>query len=656
MKTFRGKLPRVAGALALVGSLAFGAPAAAQEDPASESRVSELGEEIQILSSSLDGDGVAELVIAIPPEMGDVDPEDSNFALVQGGRRRALRVSEVQDEVDVVLVVDTSGSMRGAPLAAAKDAAISFVDEMPEQARIAVIGFGADPSVASELTTDRGASTAAIRALNARGETALWDAMVEAGQLVERQGRSAPYVVLLSDGGDTASKAGIDEAVAALSSGDRNPGLYVVTLETAESDHSALNDAADRLGGQLLTTQSTETIQEFYVDIAGRLRSRYSIRFLPGQGEVAVLSVAVDDSIATARTSLAGLGITDAPVVIDESEPVASSLNDFVEPQLGTVLIDAPGLLGRSGGIWLGAASMFGALLVVFGFLTVPAMQVQSLGSVRNIDARGQANDINQRLSGAADRFIRRRDDSGALDLSLDAANLELRAGEFTVLLLVGMLAAGAVGSILFGWVGSIAAIVATALAAVAYVSIRIRRRRRAFADQLQNTINIIVGSLRAGRGLPQALEMVAQEASAPTSEEFRRVIVESRVGRDPIVSIEAVALRMDNPDLEWIAQAMAINRELGGDLIELLQNVAKMVRERSRIAMRVRALSAEGRLSGWVMLALPILMYMYMRVVNPAYVSLLHTTSAGLIVSVGAAVAMVLGGIWIRNLVNIKF
>jgi tight adherence protein B len=463
-------------------------------------------------------------------------------------------------------------------------------------------------------------------------------------------------VILLSDGGDTASEAGLDEAVEALSSGDRNPGLYVVTLETAESDHSALNDAADRLGGQLLTTQSTETIQQFYLDIAGRLRSRYSVRFLPGQGEVALLSVAVDDSIATARTSLAALGITDAPIESEDAEPVASSLNDFVEPQLGAVLIDAPGLLGRSGAIWLGAASMFGALLVVFGFLTVPAMQVQSLGAVRSVDARGHASDLNQRLSGAADRFIRRRDQSGSLDRSLDAANLELRAGEFTVLLLVSMLAAGAVGSILFGWVGSIAAIFVTASVAVAYVSIRIRRRRRAFAEQLQGTINIIVGSLRAGRGLPQALEMVAQEASAPSSEEFRRVIVESRVGRDPIASLEAVADRMDNQDLEWIAQAIAINRELGGDLIELLQNVAAMVRERSRIAMKVRALSAEGRMSGWVMLALPILMYLYMRTVNPQYVGLLHTTSPGLIVSGGAIVAMILGGIWIRNLVNIKF
>ena len=165
-----------------------------------------------------------------------------------------------------------------------------------------------------------------------------------------------------------------------------------------------------------------------------------------------------------------------------------------------------------------------------------------------------------------------------------------------------------------------------------------------------------MVGSLRAGRGLPQALEMVAEEASAPTSEEFRRVIVETRVGRDPIVALEAVAVRMDNQDLQWIAQAIAINRELGGDLIELLQNVAGMVRERSRIALKVRALSAEGRMSGWVMVSLPILMYGYMRAVNPDYISLLHTTTPGLIVSAGAIAAMILGAIWIRNLVNIKF
>ncbi len=643
---------RLVAVVVLTVLVGFAAPVAAQDEG---TVISDLDQQIQILSSSVDDDGVAELIVAIPPSMGEVSPEAGNFALLQGGQRRALRIEEVRDEVDVVLVIDTSGSMRGAPLAAAKSAANGFVRQMPEEARIAVVGFGAEPSLKSELTTDRATSEESIQSLTAGGETALWDAMSVAGELVAKEGRSASYVVLLSDGGDTASATTPDRAVDALTEA-QVAGLYAVTLQTAESDHSALIDASEQIGGQVLTTQSTETIEQLYLEIAGRLQSRYSVRFLLGQGEVAVLSVAIDDAVATARTSLGELGVSDdvAPARQDE---VAPTLNGFVEPQLGTVVVADPDVLGQSYMIWLGSAAVFGALAVLFSFFAVPAMKVQSLGSgAAALDARSHVGDLNQRLSGAADRLIKRRDESGALDRSLDAANLELRAGEFTVLLLVALIGAGAVGSLLIGMVGAVVMIFLLAAIAVLFVRVRIGRRRKAFAEQLQNTINILVGSLRAGRGLPQALEMVAQEAPAPTSEEFRRVIVESRVGRDPIASLEAVATRMDNQDLEWIAQAIAINRELGGDLIELLQNVAGMVRERSRIALKVRALSAEGRMSGWVMLALPVLLVLYMRAVNPEYIETLYTTSAGVIMSIAGTSALLAGAIWIRNLVNIEF
>lgn len=654
------RILRLAGGVAalLVACLVLAVPATAQEE--GQSTVQQLDDQVQILSASVDEDAaIAELVVAIPPSMGEVAPDASNFALLQGGRLRGLLVEQIRDEVDVVLVIDTSGSMRGAPIAAARSAALDFVAQMPDQARVAVIGFGPTPVVASEFTRDRADSAAAISSLSAAGETALWDGLVAAGTLTEDRGRSARYIVVLSDGADTVSSASLDDAVGAISSNTTPVGLYVVTLETPESDHTALVEAADRLNGQVLTTGNTEDLEALYSEIAGRLQNRYSVRFRPSAAEDIVLSIAVDGAIATARTTLSDLNETPAGETAGGAGPtdtVPRDLNGSAGPELGSVIVGEPGLLGTSTGLWIGAAAMFVALCIVLGFIAVPAMKVQPVASVRSADPRSRASAINERLSAAADRFIRDRDDSGTVDRALDAAGLDLRAGEFVVLAGVTMVSGGLVVSLLAGQLAGIITVGLVGLIAVGYVNLRIRKRRNKFADQLQNTISIMTGSLRAGRGLPQALEMVAQEAGSPTSEEFRRVIVETRVGRDPIASLEAVAERMDSVDLEWITQAIAINRDLGGDLIELLENVARTVRDRNRLALQVRSLSAEGRASGWVIMALPIAMYAYLRLVNPQYISLLHTTTPGIIASVIGIVAMLLGGLWIRKLVNIRF
>lgn len=640
-------------------SLVLSLPAAAQDEDAPPT-AGQLDDQVQILSADVDQEsGLAELIVAIPAVIGEVSPDSSNFALLQGGSRRGLLVDRLRDEVDVVLVIDTSGSMRGEPIAAARSAAIDFIRRIPDEARVAVIGFGPAPVIASDLTRDRADSTAAISSLGAAGETALWDALAAAGSLAEDRGRSARYIVVLSDGADTASQSSLDDAVDAVAANSVPVGLYVVTLETPESDHTALRQAADRLSGQVLSTGNTADLEPLYAEIAGRLQNRYSIRFRPNDAENIVLSVAVDGAIATARTTLSDLGVGSASELGDESGTsgtIPGALNGAAQPELGTVVIAEPGVLGSASALWIGAGAMFIALCIALGFIAVPAMKVQPVGSIRGSDPRGRAAALNDRLSSAADRLIRDRDESGTVDHALDAAGLDLRAGEFVVLVGVSMVSTGLIAALLGGRFAAVITVALVGLAAVAYVNLRVRHRRNKFAGQLQNTISIMTGSLRAGRGLPQALEMVAQEAASPTSEEFRRVIVETRVGRDPIAAMEAVARRMDSIDLEWITQAIAINRDLGGDLIELLENVARTVRDRNRLRLQVRALSAEGRASGWVILALPIAMYAYLRLVNPDYVALLHTTAPGITASILGIVAMVIGGVWIRKLVNIRF
>ena len=152
-----------------------------------------------------------------------------------------------------------------------------------------------------------------------------------------------------------------------------------------------------------------------------------------------------------------------------------------------------------------------------------------------------------------------------------------------------------------------------------------------------------------------QALATLGQEASEPARSEFRRVLLEVRVGRVPGDSLRALADRMGSDDFDWVVGAIDINRDVGGDLAMILDNVAETIRERQRLQRQVKTLSAEGRLSGYVLTALPLVLAMAMAVINPGYLAALGS-GFGPVLVVGGAVLLVIGWIWIRRLTRLTF
>jgi tight adherence protein B len=187
-------------------------------------------------------------------------------------------------------------------------------------------------------------------------------------------------------------------------------------------------------------------------------------------------------------------------------------------------------------------------------------------------------------------------------------------------------------------------------------ISRRAGKRRRAFGDQLDGTLQLIAGSLRAGYGLTQALDAVAAEAPAPTSDEFGRVVVETRLGRDFTDSLTALARRMASDDMLWVAEAIGIQREVGGDLAEVLDTLAETIRERSQLRRQVHALSAEGRISAIILIALPILLAAAISVINPEYLGELTGSPTGRILLLISVVLMVIGIAWIRRIIRVVF
>lgn len=181
-------------------------------------------------------------------------------------------------------------------------------------------------------------------------------------------------------------------------------------------------------------------------------------------------------------------------------------------------------------------------------------------------------------------------------------------------------------------------------------------RRQARFAEQLGDTLQILSGSLRSGYGLPQAMDAVAREAESPTAEEFRRVIVEARLGRRFTDSMKDVVDRVGNEDFAWVVQAIEIHREVGGDLAEVLDQVGDTIRDRNRIRRQVKALSAEGRLTAIILFVLPFLVVFVVQLTNPDYLRELTTRGSGQLALVGAGALMGAGGLWLRRVVRLEF
>jgi Flp pilus assembly protein TadB len=186
-------------------------------------------------------------------------------------------------------------------------------------------------------------------------------------------------------------------------------------------------------------------------------------------------------------------------------------------------------------------------------------------------------------------------------------------------------------------------------------LSFRISRRRARFGDQLPDLLQFISGSLRSGFSLSQGLDGAVREDTQPVADEFARALAETSIGVELEDALDAVANRMESADLRWTVIAIRIQRETGGNLAEVLSNTVVTMRERAYLMRHVRALSAEGRLSAYILVALPILVGGWLFLTRRSYVRPLYTSAVGFIL-LGLAIVLIVGGaLWMRKLIKVE-
>jgi len=216
--------------------------------------------------------------------------------------------------------------------------------------------------------------------------------------------------------------------------------------------------------------------------------------------------------------------------------------------------------------------------------------------------------------------------------------------------------ALGAVGLLAGGLPVALVGALLAPIGARVLVGRAVLRRQAAFAEQLDDALQLMAGSLRVGHSVLRSLDSVSRDTQAPIAEEFSRVVNESRVGRDLGAALDEVVDRTQSEDLAWVVQAIAIQREVGGNLADVLDRVSGTIRERGQLRRQARALSAEGRISGIVLMVLPVLVVGALSVLAPQYIARLTTSTGGLSALALAGVLMLVGGFWIRKTVEVDY
>ncbi|HKO84163.1 MAG TPA: type II secretion system F family protein, partial [Actinomycetota bacterium] len=260
------------------------------------------------------------------------------------------------------------------------------------------------------------------------------------------------------------------------------------------------------------------------------------------------------------------------------------------------------------------------------------------------------------RATAMAETLVRRGNLEETFLDRLESAGLNMRVAEFVLISLGSafippflvliitrnLLIAGIV--VLLGTVGPFL-----------YLSVRASRRQAKFEEQLPSTLQLLSGALQAGHSLQQAVDTVVHEAGDPIAGEFQRVLTEARLGRPLEEAFEAMAKRTNSVDFTWTVMAIRLQRQVGGNLAEVLNTVSQTIRDRYTLKRQVKALSAEGRLSSLILSVLPLLMFVALLIFNPLFLRPLFTTTLGLMLMGGAAVLMIFGVFWLKKITEIK-
>ncbi|MBT2594433.1 type II secretion system F family protein [Arthrobacter sp. ISL-72] len=308
--------------------------------------------------------------------------------------------------------------------------------------------------------------------------------------------------------------------------------------------------------------------------------------------------------------------------------------------------------------ITIGALLLLIAPILLAAAILIPGTPGIALNRRRPFesDPSSQLTRLTGITVGALDRFLAARNVRLYNRDSLENAGVRLSQTEFIIMVIAGGIVGALVGLVIGVPILSVLLVILAPVVGHLVLGFLAGKRRAKFDQQLGDTLQLLAGGLRAGHSILRAIDAAAAESQSPTSEEMRRVITETSLGRDLLASLTDTSERMKNEDFVWIAQAIQINREVGGNLAEVLDQVNETIRERSEIKGHIKSLAAEGKFSAYILIAMPIGIVVMLMMVNPGYMDPMFTHPLGWGMMAGSVILMSIGSLWMRKIIDLKF
>jgi tight adherence protein B len=547
---------------------------------------------------------------------------------------------------NVVLAIDRSRSMAGRSLRRAAAAADAFVLAKPNGDSIRVVAFGRQALSLTGFSTSTIDADGALRsvAVDRRAGTALYDAVVLASQQLRARPFGARVLILLTDGRDVSSVSSLDEAVAAAVSA--HVAVYAIAISGPEFTPAPLRRLASATGGSFFRAADASTLDAVYSTIASQLARTWRIRYL---------TAARPGERVTLRATVPGQGAAARDVQVPAGPGGAPGPSRLIPPSMYG---------GALGTVAVALAAGFCVLLALLAVLAarrsvwVRDRLVPHLAPTRanRSRAKGERFRLVATVIRATERMLGDVRQFRALARLLERADLPLKAAELAYMmagagLVLGVIVAVASSSVL----GLLAGFVAGAALPVGFVAFKARRRLKRFDDQLPDLLVTVAASLKAGHSFRQSIQSVVDEGQEPASEEFRRVLTDTQLGRPMEDSLTQMADRVGSKNFRFVITAVTIQRQVGGSLASLFDMVADTVRQRQQFARRIRSLTAMGRMSAYVLVGLPFGLSGLLTVMNPKFMSPLWQTHTGhLLVALGLTM-MLVGSAILKKIVSFR-
>ncbi len=548
---------------------------------------------------------------------------------------------------EIVFVVDTSTRLAQSDVFGTVKAEITeIVQSLPANVSVGIVSAGNIATTRTELTTDRAEAVEAVDSLQPSEGAALYNGLMRAAEIFTADADTYRTVVVFSGGPDTDSTIEITDAGARLI--QRRAQVLSIRYRGGDAEISRV---IDQTGGLTIAAETPADVPVALERSAAIASNRLVVWFtgLTESGR----NGTVELSLGTASTTFAysaGLITDRAPALVPVAPPEAE----------GIAILQTP-------------TALVAIMLLAFLAVGLGVYSISSIVSARgsSIDGRlaawGEGDELSEdddalvqtalvkRAVELTENLAEERGFLAKIETLLEKADLPMRPGEFVVAVMGAMVMALMGGIVLRGSI-IVGMILMILVGIIALMGTRFKasRRLKTFESQLPDTLQLLAGTLRAGYSLPQGLDAVSKEISDPMGIELRRAMTEAQLGKEIDEALETVGVRMESPDFAWAVLAIGIQREVGGNLNELLMTVADTMVQRERLKRDVAALTAEGKMSAMILGGLPPALGLIMYVMNPAYISVLWQETMGYIFLGLGFVAALVGLAWMKKVITI--